>query len=395
MARTRRAIRTPEQGVDPLAGIADLAGRDAHGVPADLLEGYLEELDEVSTTRRQLRPEQLRARREVGARAAERGVTLHGVIDLHLSATWLAWRSLAGVRSATDADDVRAAGEAVFKAADAAATALAEGYEEAQRWSVRQEESFRREFVDDLLDGRNLGQLAERAERFGLRLAGSNVVAAVRSARPVVDGGEVARAVETALALRVDSRGVLVTTKEGLLVCVAPETMAEVPDEFARQVAAVLGPGADWRVGLGRAHSGPGGVLRSFEQATHALDIAERLHLPGHLHRAADLLVYRVLLRDSAALADLVSVVLQPLRSARGGAGPLLETLSSYFANGQVTAACARELHLGVRTVTYRLQRVAELTGYTVDDPTQALSLQVAVLGAKLLDWPSSDDRAP
>ncbi|MEV8435857.1 helix-turn-helix domain-containing protein [Actinosynnema sp. NPDC051121] len=390
MARTRPSA-TPGQGADPLTGIPDLASRDAHGVPADLLDGYLEELDEVSTTRRPLRADQLRVRRDVGARAAARGVSLHGVIDLHLSATWLAWRSLSGVRQAAGADAVRAAGEAVFKAADAAVTAIAEGYEEAQRWSVRQEESFRREFVDDLLDGRNLGQLAERAERFGLRLAGSNVVAAVRSAHPVVDGGEVARAVETSLAVRPDSRDVLVTTKDGLLVCVAPEAMTDVPDEFVRQVTAALGADSAWRVGLGRAHSGPGGVVRSFEQARYALDLAERLDLPGRLHKAVDLLVYQVLLRDSAALEDLVSVVLQPLRSARGGAGPLLDTLSAYFGNGQVAAACARELHLGVRTVTYRLQRVAELTGYSVDNPAQALSLHVAVLGAKLLDWPVTD----
>ncbi|WP_245950669.1 PucR family transcriptional regulator [Saccharothrix carnea] len=388
MARTRRAPSTPEHGVNPFADVADMASRDAHGVPGDLLEGYLEELDEVSTTGRPLRPDQLRARREVGTRAAERGVSLHGVIDLHLSATWLAWRSLSGVRQATGADAVRAAGEAVFKAADVAVTAIAEGYEEAQRWAVRQEESFRREFVDDLLDGRNLGQLAERAERFGLRLAGSNVVAAVRSTRPVVDGGEVARAVETSLGLRVDFRDVLVTTKDGLLICVTPDARPDVPDEFVRQVGAALGPDTTWRVGLGRAHSGPGGVVRSFEQARYALDLAERLGLPGRLHKAVDLLVYQVLLRDSAALQDLVSVVLQPLRTARGGPEPLLETLAAYFANGHVAAACARELHLGVRTVTYRLQRVAELTGYSVDDPAQALSLQVAVLGAKLLDWP-------
>jgi sugar diacid utilization regulator len=165
-----------------------------------------------------------------------------------------------------------------------------------------------------------------------------------------------------------------------------------VPDEFVRQVAAALGPDSAWRVGLGRAHSGPGGVVRSFEQARHALDIAERLGLPGRLHKAVDLLVYRVLLRDRAALEDLVSVVLEPLRGARGGPGPLLDTLASYFANGQVAAACARELHLGVRTVTYRLQRVAELTGYHVEDHAQALSLHVAVLGAKLLDWPAPTD---
>ncbi|MFE2757660.1 PucR family transcriptional regulator [Actinosynnema sp. NPDC059335] len=282
----------------------------------------------------------------------------------------------------------------MLKAADAAVVAVAEGYEEAQRWAVRQEESFRREFVDDLLDGRNLGQLAERAERFGFRLAGGNVVAAVRSARPIVDGGEVARAVEASPGLRRDSRDVLVTTKDGLLVCVAPDVMTDVPDEFTRQVAAALGDTA-WRVGLGRAHSGPGGVVRSFEQARYALDLAERLDLPGRLHKAVDLLVYQVLLRDSAALADLVSVVLEPLRDVRGGPGPLLDTLSAYFAHGRVAAACARELHLGVRTVTYRLQRVAELTGHHVDDPVQALSLQVAVLGAKLLDWPWPEDQSP
>ncbi|GGP74041.1 PucR family transcriptional regulator [Saccharothrix coeruleofusca] len=375
---------------DPLAEAAERAGRDARGVPAELLVGYLEGLDEVSSTRRRLRADQLRVRREAGARAAERGVSLHGVIDLHLSATWLAWPSLSGVREAPDGDAVRAAGEAVFRAADAAVMAVAQGYEEAQRWSVRQEESFRREFVDDLLDGRNLGQLAERAERFGLRLAGSNVVAVVRAAQPVVDGGEVARAVESSLHLRSGSRDVLVTTKNDLLVCVVPESMSGALDEFVRQVAAALGTDPTWLVGVGRPQSGPGGVVRSFEQSRHAVDIADRLGLPGRVHRAEDLLVYQVLLRDSAALADLVSVVLEPLRGVRGGAGPLLETLTAYFANGQVATACARELHVGVRTVTYRLQRVKELTGYSVEDPSQALSLHVAVLGAKLLGLPLS-----
>ncbi|MFC6088014.1 PucR family transcriptional regulator [Saccharothrix lopnurensis] len=244
-----------------------------------------------------------------------------------------------------------------------------------------------REFVDDLLDGRNPGDLAERAERFGLRLAGSTVVAAARAAEPVIDGGEVSRDVETALHLRLGSRDVLVTTKDGLLVCVAPEAMGEAPEEFARQVAAALGTEPTWRVGLGRPQPGPGGPVRSFEQARNALDIAQRLDLPGRVHRAADLLVYRVLLRDSAALADLVDAVLEPLRRARGGPGPLLDTLAAYFAAGRVATACARELHVGVRTVTYRLQRVRELTGYAADDPRQGFTLQTAVLGAKLLSW--------
>jgi DNA-binding PucR family transcriptional regulator len=129
--------------------------------------------------------------------------------------------------------------------------------------------------------------------------------------------------------------------------------------------------------------------VRSFEQAKNAVETAGLLDLPGQVHRAADLLVYQVLLRDSAALEELVSVVLEPLRVARSGARPLLDTLSAYFASGRVATATARELSVGVRTVTYRLHRVKELTGYSADDPEQGFALHVAVLGAKLLGWPS------
>jgi DNA-binding PucR family transcriptional regulator len=45
-------------------------------------------------------------------------------------------------------------------------------------------------------------------------------------------------------------------------------------------------------------------------------------------------------------------------------------------------------LHVSVRTVTYRLARVGELTGYSLSRPDQRFVLQAAVLGARLLDWP-------
>jgi DNA-binding PucR family transcriptional regulator len=76
------------------------------------------------------------------------------------------------------------------------------------------------------------------------------------------------------------------------------------------------------------------------------------------------------------------------LLRARGGAEPLLETLEAYFASGNVATEAARRLHLSVRAVTYRLDRVRELTGYDVAEPQRAFALQAAVLGARLLDWP-------
>ena len=101
-----------------------------------------------------------------------------------------------------------------------------------------------------------------------------------------------------------------------------------------------------------------------------------------------DLLIYRVLGRDRVALAELVQSVLTPLTMARGGAGPLVDTLEAYFESGEVATATARRLHVSVRTVTYRLAKIASLTGYDPTVPAQRLTLQASVVGARLLPWP-------
>ena len=379
-----------------LATVPARASRDANGAPAAFLAGYLQLLAEVSTTGRQASAEERESRRVLGARAAEDGVPLRAVIDLYLSATWLSWSRLPGVRRASAMGELRSVGEAVFRAVDAAIVALAEGYEAAQRLAIRQEEALRREFVDDLLYGRgDMGLLAERAERFGLRLAGANVVAVVRAAAPFLPEDPAARHLEAALLAGFTSRDILLTTKEGLLVCVAPATPDDTSPEFVRQLETVLGTDADWRVGLGRAHPGPGGVVRSFEEALGAIDLAAQLGIDRRVVKATELLVLPVLLRDTAAITDLVTAVLGPLHRARGGARPLLDTLAAYFASGGVATETARRLHIGVRTVGYRLDRIRGLTGYSTDDALERYTLETAVLGARLLGWPDSETPAP
>ena len=75
-------------------------------------------------------------------------------------------------------------------------------------------------------------------------------------------------------------------------------------------------------------------------------------------------------------------------RGHRQGGEPLLETLDSYFATGSITTETARQLHLSVRAVTYRLDRIKTLTGYDPTDPAQRFTVHTAVLGARLLGWP-------
>jgi DNA-binding PucR family transcriptional regulator len=158
----------------------------------------------------------------------------------------------------------------------------------------------------------------------------------------------------------------------------APEAEAGVR---LHRVAAV---GA-WRMGVGRAHPGPAGVGQSYAEAIDALALGQRLGLPEPVVDAADLLLYRVLVRDEAAMRELVDAVLAPLVGARGGAEPLLQTLDAYFGAGGNATLAARSLHLSVRALTYRLAKIADLTGRDPVDPRHRLELQTALVGARLL----------
>ncbi|MEU8617508.1 helix-turn-helix domain-containing protein [Streptomyces sp. NPDC048623] len=340
------------------------------------LEGYAEILSGICATGRRASREELAALRARGERAADAGLGLRSLVRAHLAAA-----------RAVLTDLPRAEHDRLLAAVEQAVDAFAEGHERAQRLAVRQEEAARREFIDDLLYGRSdLGRLAERAERFGLLLSHTYAVAVAQGPEPYADGYPVSRAVESSLLARFGSRRILLTTKDGRLICVAPTDQPDVLTFFAKQAYASMDGGG--RVAIGRPHSGVGGVVHSYEEALNALDIADRMRLGGPVLYAADLLVYPVLARDRQAMADLVRSVLGPLGQARGGARPLLETLTEYFDAGCVTTEAARRLSLSVRAVTYRLDRIHRLTGSDPADPAQRYTLQTAVIGARLFGWP-------
>ncbi|KQX45552.1 MULTISPECIES: helix-turn-helix domain-containing protein [unclassified Streptomyces] len=344
----------------------------------EYLEGYAELLAEVCATGRRLTREELEGLRSRGEGAAEAGVGLRFFVREHLAAA----RAAQSGAPLTDPDRLLAAIEQTVDA-------FAEGHERAQTLAVRQEEAARREFIDDLLYGRSdLGRLAERAERFGLLLSHAHAVAVAQGPEPYADGYPVSRGVESSLLARFGARRILLTTKDGRLICVAPADEPEVLSHFAKQAYAATNGG---RVAVGRPHSGAGGVVHSYEEALNALDLADRMALDDPVLYAADLLVYPVLTRDRQAMEDLVSTVLGPLQQARGGARPLLDTLTAYFDSGCVTTDAARRLSLSVRAVTYRLDRVHRLTGTDPGDPTQRYTLQTAVIGARLLNWPARE----
>lgn len=359
------------------------AGTGAH-VPPEFVAGFPETLADISRSCRALSRGEREGRRALGEQAADSGLGLREVTAVHLAAARRAWPQLPGVATARDAAELRRVGSAVLAALEAGVAALAEGHERAQRHAVRKAETERRAFVDDLLYGRSdPGRIAEQAEGFGLRLADRHivVVATAPEAGPYDESHPQLRRVERELAGRFGDHDALIAPKDGRLVCIAPTTQQHVLDAFVKAVAAP-------RTAVSRPHSGAVGVVRSYEEALSALDLADRLGLSAPVLNAADLLVFPVLMRDRAAMSDLVRTVLGPLESARGGPLPLLETISAYAAAGYVNAEAARRLDLSVRALSYRLERIAALTGFDPDDALQRYTLETAALGARLLGWP-------
>ena len=399
--------------VDPgrLASVAASAAQDAGGIDAGLLGDYLDIVVDAAATGRRLRRDELDRSRDRGVTAAEAGVPLRALIDLYLSSAWRLWRHLPAVEAAGQGSGaaagaaVVAAGEAMLRAVDDAVAALADGYQTARRRLGQEQDSARRRFLDDLLGGGPASSVLEQAPAYGLSLAGPHVVAVVAPAAgsgAFVDGSALVRELERSLHERDLDVESMVTARSGQLVAVFAAGRPGVTDQVTRRLTTALGaggaaaraagrtaaPARGWQIGVGRPAAGPSGVRQSYDEARDALDLARRLGLTAPVVAASDLLVYTVLLRDRAAVTELIDTVLTPLTAARGGARPLLDTLAAYFAAGGNAAAAARAMHLSVRALTYRLERIAQLTGRDPADPLERFALQAATLGAQLLGWP-------
>jgi sugar diacid utilization regulator len=362
---------------------------------------YLPLLAHAAIAGRRPRRADLDAIETLGRKAAEQGISAGRAVQLYLSAARRLWRDLPEVVRSRDSEAVRAAAAAVLQVVDDAVATLAEGYVVARRDLVRREENLRRELIDDLLRGdSDLGTLVGRAEPFGLDLARAHQVALAAPSRRLPDTDSANSAHEAVIFDRLGDRDVLVATKDGLLVVLAPAEVTrpeaapsgrDAVDELGRLMydqLRRLQRGGPWRIAVGRPHPGLYGIARSYEESREALSMAGRLRIAAPVVNARDLLIYRVLLRDQPAIVELVHAVLSPLTGARGGAEPLVATLQAYFDTGAVATETAKRIHVSVRTVTYRLERIRTLTSYDPADPADRFTLQAAVLGARALNWP-------
>ena len=123
-------------------------------------------------------------------------------------------------------------------------------------------------------------------------------------------------------------------------------------------------------------------IPQSYQQAQQALEIGRRLFGNEKLHSFAQLGIYRLLfhLHGHHDLADFYQETLGPLLDAdtRGSIDPI-GTLEHFFRYNGNLSETARAMHLHRNSLLYRLGRIEELLGHSLEDSEVRLSLQIAL----------------
>lgn len=390
---------------ETLPEIAVAAGSDSGVSDIRYLERFLTGLIGAVADRRLLDQAELDECAESGAAAAAAGAAPRAVVDLYSSAAWRLWRDGADLAPWRDRDDpsvVRDAALWMLRGVDDGVAALIEGFQLARIRIVRQQEAARNAVIDGLISGgREASVAASRADAIGIALAGpiALLVAEFDDTAPE-QLTELPTVIEAALNGRQADAQPIAEIRDSRLVllCSAKDEAAvtEVADRVGQALDDLVGA-RRWRAAVSTPRLGPMSVAVSFAETREALDLSVRLIAAGptlnpgdRVVRAADIAVYRVLLRDRDAAWQLVTSTLGGLTAARDGGRELLATLAAYLRCGGNSTATGKALHLSVRAVTYRLERVATLTGRNPTDLAERLTLHAAVVTAELLGWPDA-----
>jgi purine catabolism regulator len=137
-----------------------------------------------------------------------------------------------------------------------------------------------------------------------------------------------------------------------------------------------------YSAGIGRIATNLQGIPTAYREAQQALEIGQKLFGEGKLHSFAQLGIYRLLfhLNGQSELREFYQETLGPLLAAdTRGDGAFIETLECFFrCNGNLSET-ARAMHFHRNSLLYRLGRIEEILGRSLEDSELRLSLQIAL----------------
>ncbi|HUY49356.1 MAG TPA: helix-turn-helix domain-containing protein [Streptosporangiaceae bacterium] len=183
---------------------------------------------------------------------------------------------------------------------------------------------------------------------------------------------------------------VIISARESEVVLIAAAADAQhAADSGVRRLAATcltrlaeLFPDTKAVIGIGGTCRSPREIARSYEEAHRTLETLRRLGRAGTVTAFEDLGIHRLLLQvpDLSELRSFADDVLGKLsRAERDRRGEYLTTLACYLRENSSPQRAARFLHVHPNTVAYRVRRIEEITGLSLDKYTDRLTTQVAL----------------
>lgn len=314
---------------------------------------------------------------DLGRGEARSGRSMEALHAAYRLGARVAWRGLSheAVASGMPAEAVRQFADRVFAFIDELAGASVAGHADELETSGRVHERLLERIVRAVAGGQDAEELSRRAERAGWEPPGTLTAVLLPANRA---GGVRTGLHPGTLQATGDVPGVDDDTALLLVPDVTGPTRATLQRRLEGR-AAVIGPTRAWT----KAHASVVRALRGAQlvTGTETVDTDDRL-------------VDLVLLADAEAYDDLRVRVLAPLAQLRPSARARLEeTLRSWLLHQGKREKVAQELFVHAQTVRYRMGRLRELFGESLEDPATVLAMTIALGAAPPAAGPTRGSR--
>jgi len=172
-----------------------------------------------------------------------------------------------------------------------------------------------------------------------------------------------------------------------------PRTVRQLADSVLARIHMQF-PNANVIVGIGRAVHNLAEWRRSYQEATAAQRIAGQWHVFQPLF-FGDLGVYRLLslLLESQELRSFYRETLGDLADERYANDEFITTLETFFEEHGNLSQTASKLHVHRNTLLYRMDRIAQIGGFDLDNPETRLAVNLALKIRRLTMSPGTNSR--
>jgi sugar diacid utilization regulator len=318
--------------------------------------------------------------REQASRRLSQGISLADFLQAFRIGQITLWQGV--LDAAEDDEQARSAAlllvERIMRVIELGSTVAAEAYIEAQQHQLAEHDRLRRDLVEDLLARKTAfaGRKRSILQAAGL---GPQTPLLVTSAAPVTSGAGVPGEQALASAVTAITCAGLAALRQDEIVGVLPVQRGDAVSAVAGLERAALGlDQVRLAVGVSTVHAGLHEVPEAYAEAQSARDALGTAHGVLALPRltAFEYLV----LREARTAQRLIRPEVRDfvIQDAAAG-GALIATLVAYAEADLNAKTAAERLHLHVNTAYYRLERIADRTGYDLRKLTDVVELLIAI----------------